>query len=83
MPPRREKRGTKAVAVAQKTDAVSITPPSSLPPALRFPLLVLTSLALSSLLYSLVAEYTAGDLARVSRSLERWWEVGALVAWRT
>jgi len=44
---------------------------------------VILSLTLSSLLYSFVAEYTEGDLASVSRSLGAWWEVGALVGWRT
>jgi len=56
---------------------------SKLPAFLRFPLLVLLSLTLSSLLYSLLAEYTKGDLAIVSRSLGKRWEVGALVGWRT
>jgi len=56
--------------------------PSKLPAPLRFPLLVLLSLTLSSLLYSFTAQYTAGDLASVSRSLSKWWEVAALVGWR-
>lgn len=56
---------------------------SKLPYAMRFPLLVTLSMALSSLLYSLVAEYITGDLARVSRDLGEWLEVGALVGWRT
>lgn len=56
---------------------------SKLPAPLRFPLLVILSLSLSSLLYSFAAEYTAGELASVSRSLNEWWEVGALVGWKT
>jgi hypothetical protein len=56
---------------------------SKLPRAVRFPLLVTLNMALSSLLYSLAAEYIAGDLARVSRNLGEWWEVGALAGWRT
>jgi hypothetical protein len=56
---------------------------SKLPRPLRFPLLVILSLSLSSLLYSFAAQYTAGELAAVSRSLNEWWEVGVLTAWRT
>ncbi|KAI9740741.1 MAG: hypothetical protein M1818_004706 [Claussenomyces sp. TS43310] len=56
---------------------------SQIPPALRFPLLVTLSLCSSSLLYSCTSKYTAGELASVSRSLNAWWEVGALVGWKT
>ncbi|TAQ84231.1 hypothetical protein B7494_g7448 [Chlorociboria aeruginascens] len=81
MPPRKDKLAEKVTAVIQKGDAPLRA--SKLPPFLRFPLLVLLSLTISSLLYSLTAELTAGDLARVSRTLDGWWEVGALVGWRT
>ncbi|KAI9803652.1 MAG: hypothetical protein M1833_000564 [Piccolia ochrophora] len=54
----------------------------TIPQPLRFPVLVLASLALSSLFYSLAAPYTGGELASVSRSLNSWWEVGGLVGWR-
>jgi hypothetical protein len=81
MPSRKEKLSDKAVAVTQQGDALA--PASKLPPLLRFPLVVLLSLTLSSLLHSIAAQYTAGDLARVSRSLDQWWEVGVLAAWRT
>ncbi|KAF4627428.1 hypothetical protein G7Y89_g10727 [Cudoniella acicularis] len=72
-----------AFAVVQRGDAPLHA--SKLPPFLRFPLLVVLSLSLSSLLYSLNAVYgtTEKDLAGVSRRLESWWEVGALVGWRT
>ncbi|RDW83389.1 hypothetical protein BP5796_04880 [Coleophoma crateriformis] len=57
---------------------------SKLPEPLRFPLLVTLSLTLSSLLYSFSAQFlnTEGDLAAVSRRLDQWWEVGALLGWR-
>ncbi|KAA6407937.1 MAG: hypothetical protein FRX48_08288 [Lasallia pustulata] len=54
-----------------------------LPAALRFPLLVLFSLTLSSIFYTLSSAFTAGDLSSVSRSLNEWWEVAGLVAWKT
>ena len=55
---------------------------SKLPKFIRFPLLVTLSMALSTLLFSQAAEYVDPNLARVSRNLSEWWEVGALVAWR-
>jgi hypothetical protein len=55
---------------------------SKLPQALKFPLLVILSLSLSSLLYSFTAQHTAGELTAVSRSLNEWWEVGVLVSWK-
>lgn len=69
------------------TVAVSSTPApvptSKLPAAMRFPLLVMLSLSLSSLLYSFSSDYMAGDLATVSRSLNKWSEVAELIGWRT
>lgn len=71
----------KATMVGLREDALLHS--SKLPQAIRFPLLVTLSMVLSSLLYSLAAEYIAEDLARVSRDLGEWLEVGALVGWRT
>lgn len=65
-----------------KRDNATATRASKLPAPMRFPLLVVLSLSLSGLLYSFVAEYTTGELASVSRSLNEWWEVGALVGWK-
>ena len=81
MPDRRDKIADKAVAVVSQGDAPLRA--SKLPRAVQFPLVVVLSLASSALLYSLAAEYTAGELATVSRSLNEWWEVGALLGWRT
>lgn len=62
------------------------TPPSSLtskiPTLLRFPLLVLSSLTLSSALYTSVSGFTAGDLSSVSRSIDDWWQVAGLIGWK-
>ncbi|KAL2000123.1 hypothetical protein VTN02DRAFT_3538 [Thermoascus thermophilus] len=55
---------------------------SRIPSPVRFVLVVLGSLVSSSLLFTLAAEITQGDLAPVSKHLETWWEVGGLVAWR-
>lgn len=71
----------KALAVMMQGDA--LIRPSKIPVVLRFPLVVVLSLVLSSLLYSLTPDYMKLDLARVSRSRQEWWEVSMLVAFRT
>ncbi|MCJ1366581.1 hypothetical protein MMC16_005710 [Acarospora aff. strigata] len=77
---RRKEMSNGTVAVGS---APAPLPASKLPAALRFPLLVTLSLSLSSLLYSFSSDYTAGDLATVSRSLNKWSEVAELIGWRT
>jgi hypothetical protein len=81
MPSRKEKIVDKASDIVYKGDAPLRA--SKLPRPLQFPLVVILSLSLSALLYSFAAEYTASELSAVSRSLNKWWEVGVLVAWRT
>ena len=81
MPGRGEKIADKGLAVVNQGDAPLRA--SKLPPPIQFPLVVILSLSSSALLYSFAAEYTAGELATISRSLIEWWEVGALVGWRT
>jgi hypothetical protein len=81
MPGRGEKFSDKGLAVVNQGDAPLRA--SKLPPPIQFPLVVILSLSSSALLYSFAAEYTAGELATISRSLIEWWEVGALVGWRT
>lgn len=71
----------------------SSKPPATIPAAspasnsklsaqVRFPLLVVLSLTISSLLYSLVSPFTSGDLATVSRSRDNWWEIVGLLGWK-
>lgn len=81
MPGRKEKIADKALIVVHQGDAPLRA--SKLPHPIQFPLVVILSLSSSALLYSFAAEYTAGELSKVSRSLNEWWEVGALVGWRT
>ncbi len=72
----------RAIAVVQEGDAV--IRPSKIPPRIRFPLVVILSLTLSSLLYSFTADYT--DLASVSRSFsepDALLVAVGLVGWRT
>jgi hypothetical protein len=77
----RARASSKVTAVFAQGDAV--IRPSKIPVILRFPLVVTLSLTLSALLYSFAAEYTSGDLAKVSRTLDQWWQVSVLVGWRT
>lgn len=81
MPSATQKVTDKAITVLQQGDAV--VRPSRIPRFLRFPLIVVISTVLSSFLYSFTADYTAADLAAVSRRLENWWEIGILVSFRT
>lgn len=50
--------------------------------ALQFPLVVLASFVLSSVLFSFVAVGTAGDLAGISKHTEAWGEVVGLLGWK-
>jgi hypothetical protein len=53
-----------------------------IPSSLRHGFLVLSSLLLSSSLFSLTSPVTIGDSLFVSKQFEQWWQVGGLVAWR-
>ncbi|KAK7923310.1 hypothetical protein PG985_007381 [Apiospora marii] len=55
---------------------------SKLPKALQFPLVVILSLAFSSVGYSLVYPWTKGVLAQHARVLDSWSEVALLTGWR-
>ncbi|KAI9836729.1 MAG: hypothetical protein M1837_003261 [Sclerophora amabilis] len=79
MPPR---KAISKGSVAAPTPNATPTSLSRLPHYLRFPLLIFANLVLSSALYSLASDYTAGDLGSVSRSFDAWWEVTALIGWR-
>ncbi|KAL2074779.1 hypothetical protein VTL71DRAFT_8558 [Oculimacula yallundae] len=77
----RAQSANKATAVLAQGDAVVRA--STIPAVLRFPLVVTLSLVLSTLLYSVAAEYSSGDLARVSRTGEQEWYLIVLMGWRT
>lgn len=53
-----------------------------IPSPARYGLLVLSSLVLSSVLFTVTASVTVGDLSFVSKHLETWWEASGLIAWR-
>ncbi|KXT09441.1 hypothetical protein AC579_5984 [Pseudocercospora musae] len=55
---------------------------SHVPTLIKFPLLVLLTFSLSSLLYSLVADFTGPELASVSRDLSAGWHIAVMVGWK-
>lgn len=73
----------RAVVAPSNVAARSSRPSSKIPETFRFPLVVIFSLALSSVLYSVQSNFTAGDLSSVSRSHDDWWTVIGLIAWKT
>lgn len=55
---------------------------STLPAWARFPLVLLMNLCLSSVLYSVSAQWTAGELASVSKRYKGWTVLAGLLTWR-
>lgn len=55
---------------------------SKLPRAVRFALVISSSLVLSSVLLTVFSLQTAGHLAGISKHLEEWWEIAGLILWR-
>ncbi|KAF9891161.1 hypothetical protein FE257_005097 [Aspergillus nanangensis] len=51
-------------------------------PVVRFVLVLITSLALNSALFTLTSSVTLGELGSVSKHLQEWWEVAGLIAWK-
>lgn len=98
MPPRKRagsKRGASAeaeqdsivpTAVAAKLPDLPEIPappsPSNLASPIRFPILVVLSYGLSTLLNAAASSFTSGDLATVSAHRDSWWEIVGLLGWR-
>ncbi|KAI9703610.1 MAG: hypothetical protein M1836_007380 [Candelina mexicana] len=78
--PSRKDMSHGAVAVPRSP---TFAPNSNLPGSLRFPLLVILSLTLSASLYTLAADFSGGELAGISRTLNEWWEAVGLMGWRS
>lgn len=77
------RRSPPSSPVAATHDAVGVpVRQSQLLPGLRFPLVVILSFTLSSVLFSIVAEVTAGDLAAISKHTESWVEISGLLGWK-
>ena len=55
---------------------------SLVPHVLQYPLVVVLSFSLSTLVYSLIAEIGTGELASISKRLESWLDAAGLLAWR-
>lgn len=74
--------GRKAPSVPDVSSQLNCSRLEKIPSPARFGLLVLSSLVLSSALFTLTSPITVGDLSTVSKHLENWWEVGGLIAWK-
>ncbi|EED19948.1 conserved hypothetical protein [Talaromyces stipitatus ATCC 10500] len=55
---------------------------AKIPRSVRFLLVILSSLLLSSSLLTVFSLQTAGHLAGISKHLEEWWEIAGLILWR-
>jgi hypothetical protein len=73
---------TKTSRKAAKSVATLPSQTERIPAPARFVFAVLSSLVLSSALFTLTSVITIGDLGLISKHLEKWWEVGGLIAWR-
>ncbi|OJJ61127.1 hypothetical protein ASPSYDRAFT_87680 [Aspergillus sydowii CBS 593.65] len=82
------KKDVVATSSPQKSsaDVAKEPPPKTLveriPLPARLLLVVISSLALSSTLFTFTSRVTLGELRFVSKHLEEWWEVWGLVAWK-
>lgn len=56
---------------------------SKIPTLIQFPLVIILSLAVSSVGYSLTYPFTKAAIAVHARSLDTWGEYAALMGWRT
>ncbi|KAL4885091.1 hypothetical protein BJY04DRAFT_181363 [Aspergillus karnatakaensis] len=73
----------KSYADIAKQPPLPKTLAEQIPSPARFVLVIISSLLLSSTLFTVTSPVTLGSLGRVSRHLEEWWEVGGLMAWKT
>ena len=55
---------------------------SKIPEVIRFPLVVIVSLSLSTLLHTLTAEISGFQLATASRALTEPWQIATLLGWK-
>lgn len=84
-PRKKDAVGTTSPQKSSADDAKD-PPPKTLvekiPSPARLLLVVVSSLVLSSTLFTLTSRITLGELRFVSKHLEEWWEVWGLVAWK-
>ncbi|KAL8729710.1 MAG: hypothetical protein Q9166_004538 [cf. Caloplaca sp. 2 TL-2023] len=76
------KRKQMADSSLQATPIPPLKQPSRIPNALRFPTLIITSMAVSMVMYSFTSQFGTGDLAGVNKRRDEWWEIVGLLAWK-
>lgn len=57
-------------------------PASYVPSQLRFPVLAILSLTVSSALYAATSGFSSGELATVSRHRDEWWEIAGVLGFK-
>ncbi|KAL4810513.1 hypothetical protein BDV18DRAFT_131165 [Aspergillus unguis] len=86
MSPRKKEAVVSTSPKKSYAEVAKAPPPKSLvariPSLARLFLVIFGSLALSSILFTLTSSVTLGELGRVSKHYEEWWEVGGLMAWK-
>lgn len=86
MPSKSPKKQTvswdQSISSARAVGSAQSSPLASIPSPARFSLVVLSSLIVSSVLFTLTSSFTVGDLGPISKHLEEWWEVGGLIGWK-
>ncbi|KAJ5293797.1 hypothetical protein PENANT_c002G08385 [Penicillium antarcticum] len=83
MSPKKRTASTSTTRAARDPKvAAKSSPLMRIPSPARFILVVLSSLIVSSILFTLTSSLTLGDLGPISKHLEEWWEVGVLIGWR-
>ena len=62
--------------------APKIMAASKMPAYIRFPLMCILSLSLSTLFYSFIADWAGFEFASVARDFTETWQVAVVVAWK-
>lgn len=78
----RDTAAADSILADMATPATRAAPTSRIPSWLQFPLIVLASLSLSSVLNSLSAGFTGPELAAVSRDLTEGWHIAVMLGWK-
>lgn len=73
---------TEGPVVRSVDDGTGVVKKSKIPTPIQFPLVVILSLAVSSIGYSVTYPYTKAAIAVHARSLDTWQEYAALMGWR-
>lgn len=71
-----------SISDAPEAPMLSVPNASRLPGWVKLPLVVVLSLGMSTLLYTMVADWAGLELASVSRDLSEEWQIAAVLGWK-